>query len=294
MANRYLETAQWAGDRLVCLGQYTPRIPTDLLPTGATKDHIRGCTACKKEMDNDYYLESLAKMDSEEPQSDGRVLFPLAMYAYAHCPFPSRPREFSFVKTFKKRLDRRDRLTYDLFQCLTEDNYSSSDEETDTQIHRFKMETSRWRYPKILHAFYREYLAMPPSRCVLRNLTVHEYVVNSGITGSHGVAVGPFVEGKDTIGFEEVLKCQFCYSDDPSMSMDYDKGDIHQGPWAGHRFDITTLDDIEADRKLGIEWVDVTEKVRRKVKGLWRIYYRYSDPRDDLLAETDSESDDES
>jgi hypothetical protein len=92
---------------------------------------------------------------------------------------------------------------------------------------------------------------LPASRCVLRNLTTQEYIIDNGK------------------GFNQVLYAQICYSNDPSISMqplDFEGEELHLGPWAGHRFDITSLDDIEEDRKAGKEWKDVTLRIRKKLK----------------------------
>ncbi|KAJ1788930.1 hypothetical protein LPJ59_005442, partial [Coemansia sp. RSA 2399] len=82
---------------------------------------------------------------------------------------------------------------------------------------------------------------------VLRNLTTKEYILASEMQK---------VQKQTDLGFNfgHVLACQICWSTDPSISFRC-SFDIHQGPWAGHRFDITTTDKVD---KL---WKDVSSKV---------------------------------
>jgi hypothetical protein len=116
---------------------------------------------------------------------------------------------------------------------------------------------------------------------ILRNLTTHEYVVHSGISHPAGTVKGPWNTGP--VGFLEVLKCQIGFSDDPSISMRITgPADLHRGPWAGHRFDIISLDSFEAERKKSEgnddkEWKDVTLEIRKKVKRIWDGEPEYND-----------------
>ena len=45
--------------------------------------------------------------------------------------------------------------------------------------------------------------------------------------------------------------------------------DIHRGVWAGHRFDITTLDRHEQEMAGVIEWKDVSEEIVYEVAEIW-------------------------
>lgn len=45
---------------------------------------------------------------------------------------------------------------------------------------------------------------------------------------------------------------------------------IHRGVWAGHRFDITTLDRHKQGFLEGTEWKDVSEEVANWVESIWR------------------------
>ncbi|KAJ2347821.1 hypothetical protein GGF43_004674 [Coemansia sp. RSA 2618] len=82
------------------------------------------------------------------------------------------------------------------------------------------------------------------SNAVLRNKTLKVYVRESQI---------PDMESK--VGLGVVLILQMCWSTDPSMSLnDQDEGQ-EQGPWAGHRFDITWDDQVDES------WTDVSEDV---------------------------------
>jgi len=90
---------------------------------------------------------------------------------------------------------------------------------------------------------------------VLRNLTEQVYI--------RGDVLQTFAEEQvqeygTSVGFGEVVISNICWSADPSSSM-RSGGDITQGRWAGHRFDITTLDMVENDEEL--EWMDASDDI---------------------------------
>ncbi|KAJ2878250.1 hypothetical protein FB639_003450, partial [Coemansia asiatica] len=81
---------------------------------------------------------------------------------------------------------------------------------------------------------------------VLLNMTTNEYVRASDIPNKYD------------LNFGHIVILQACWSSDPSMSIHYDK-EIHRGPWAGHCFKITTIDNLDKDAK------DVSTEVVSKV-----------------------------
>ncbi|TCD67777.1 hypothetical protein EIP91_011963 [Steccherinum ochraceum] len=114
---------------------------------------------------------------------------------------------------------------------------------------------------------------------VLCNLTTGEYVRASAIANLLEPAVlqddkqryryiyGPNFAERLNVSMGAVAR--FCWSSDPSFSVaEAYKGDIHRGVWAGHRFEIISLDSI---RPLGNgrEWKDVSEEVAGEMKALW-------------------------
>ena len=101
---------------------------------------------------------------------------------------------------------------------------------------------------------------------ILRNLTTQEYVRFEAIAIKPEYIHGPNI---DVLGFGEVVWSRVCWSTETDCSMDYtDK--IHRGLWAGHRFDITTLDRHKQGSLKGTEWKDVSEEVADEVEIIWR------------------------
>ncbi|KAI0076910.1 hypothetical protein K474DRAFT_1177561 [Panus rudis PR-1116 ss-1] len=99
---------------------------------------------------------------------------------------------------------------------------------------------------------------------VLANLTKSEYIRADALNrlpmqpGEKKAREGPFLTVRG-IGLGHVLLSRVCYSDDPSVSMPVPWGlsyNIIRGPWAGHRFEITTLDRLKPAEKG--EWKDIS------------------------------------
>lgn len=89
----------------------------------------------------------------------------------------------------------------------------------------------------------------PPEKpWILRNLTERKYVcLNAVVPISQRKSFHPpFVRG-----LVELLLYVANWTDDPSGVL----GDSCHGEWAGHRFDVTVLDDVTTDES----WTDVSE-----------------------------------
>ncbi|KAJ1954805.1 hypothetical protein GGI12_005711 [Dipsacomyces acuminosporus] len=90
-------------------------------------------------------------------------------------------------------------------------------------------------------------------RCILRNLTTKEYVCAkdlNDIKGSYNICLG------------HVLLARICWSTDDSVSM-ANINEIHRGKWAGHRFDITTIDKVDRT------WKDVGKELCQEVYNIF-------------------------
>jgi len=81
---------------------------------------------------------------------------------------------------------------------------------------------------------------------------------------------GPLVG--DNLGFSELIGARICWSSDDSISMAYE-GELHRGVWAGHRFEITTLDRIQGPQN-GKVWKDVSDEVMKELKAIWVSEYQ--------------------
>ncbi|KAJ2386614.1 hypothetical protein GGI23_006450 [Coemansia sp. RSA 2559] len=90
---------------------------------------------------------------------------------------------------------------------------------------------------------------------VLRNLTTKEYILASEMqkvqkrTGYY-------------INFGNLLLCQISWSTNPSTSFRRSYN-IHRGRWAGHRFDITSIDKVDRS------WKDVSTKVLKRYGSIY-------------------------
>ena len=102
---------------------------------------------------------------------------------------------------------------------------------------------------------------------VLRNLSKHEYVREDAIK------VDTIMELRDNrsiverIGLGEVILSRICWSADDNCAMRYD-GNIHRGVWAGDRFNITTIDQVEFSEG-GVAWTDVSVEVANEITAIW-------------------------
>ncbi len=79
--------------------------------------------------------------------------------------------------------------------------------------------------------------------------------------------------------FGHALLSRICWPSDSTIAMSYE-GDLHRGPWAGDRFEVTTIDKIQ-----GAEWKDVSLEVVEVLRGIWKseeegvMVYKYADSR---------------
>ena len=103
---------------------------------------------------------------------------------------------------------------------------------------------------------------------ILRNLTTQEYVRSEAIAIEPEYIHGPNIEG---LGFGEVVWSRICWSTDANCSIDC-TDNKHRGVWAGHRFDITTLDRHKQGSLEGTEWKDVSEEVVNDLERIWRLH----------------------
>ncbi len=100
---------------------------------------------------------------------------------------------------------------------------------------------------------------------ILRNLTTQEYVRSEAIAIKPEYIRGPNIEG---LGFGEVVWSRICWSTDANCAMEC-TDNIHRGVWAGHRFDIITLDGHKQGSLEGTEWKDVSEEVANDLERIW-------------------------
>ena len=100
---------------------------------------------------------------------------------------------------------------------------------------------------------------------VLRNLTTHEYVRSEALALNREDIRGPHI---GLIGFGHVVLSRICWSSNPSISMRCNIS-MHQGIWAGHRFDITPTDELKDSGKSGIKWLDISDDIVAELDEIW-------------------------
>ncbi|KAH9931299.1 uncharacterized protein B0H18DRAFT_1208978 [Fomitopsis serialis] len=119
------------------------------------------------------------------------------------------------------------------------------------------------------------------------------------LTGSR--CDGPWTD--DLLSLGHVLLTQICWSSDRSGAL---KGKrrfaIHRGPWAGHYFTITTVDQLTESESYNCkEYVDVTDKILDEVLELWRDndpdtlakHLRPAESSEDAVSTSDSDDNEE-
>lgn len=97
---------------------------------------------------------------------------------------------------------------------------------------------------------------------VLRNLSKREYVRSNGIPYlcDDGKLVYLQCVGLNgTPGLDQVLLSRIGWSANNSINMAYEGPlQLHQGPWAGDRFDVQVFDDVVESMRDEGKWLDVT------------------------------------
>ncbi|KUJ18681.1 uncharacterized protein LY89DRAFT_502146 [Mollisia scopiformis] len=112
-----------------------------------------------------------------------------------------------------------------------------------------------WRWEDLREQF-RELDLFPIDRdWILRNLTTHEYVSASFVSAG---------DRDSKIRLVDILLSQICWTNVPSLWGGHLEG-LHEGAWAGHAFDIVTVDVLVKEGGK-MAWKDVTDDVVEKVE----------------------------
>ncbi|KAJ7058823.1 hypothetical protein C8F01DRAFT_1371012 [Mycena amicta] len=107
---------------------------------------------------------------------------------------------------------------------------------------------------------------------VLRNLTKCEYVLEEKLFQLRLREDYTHLKTRHrlldvTLG--DLIYYRICWSSDPSVSVAY-TGGIHQGVWAGDRFDIVSEEWLkELDTSEGEHWVDVSNEALDEIMDIW-------------------------
>ncbi|KAF8329009.1 hypothetical protein F5887DRAFT_130946 [Amanita rubescens] len=140
-------------------------------------------------------------------------------------------------------------------------------EAEQAEVNHFADTTGRGSHGAFYYFAYRTFKDIPvsPSRgklprepnFVLRNLSMHVYVRINDFERILGEKISN--EGLDPdleFTLNILILVNTSWSDDPSCSINC-SSEIVPGPWAGNRFDVTPIAELESEGEL---WKDVTEE----------------------------------
>jgi hypothetical protein len=107
---------------------------------------------------------------------------------------------------------------------------------------------------------------------VLRNLTTKQFVRSEEIALRADFIEGPIIRG---VGFGHVVLMRICWTQSSDVVISSGSGwNVNRGVWAGHCFDITTLDKHQRATKNGA-WEDVSEEVCKEIAEIWGNRYGF-------------------
>lgn len=211
-----LTYANWAGDRIICLGERTEQgdYPASI------HEHV----------DRTLAQWNASAPDSDQEDEDSEY-------------YDERTASFYF-----KLSDRYEKFRHD-----------GRIGEVDEQQLKKRLGDDLSAYQALIKPRYES-----SHPWVLCNLSKGVYVRADAIANVSGTISHrtPFIRGIIDLGVAMFSK--ICWSSDASIAMGYG-GDLHRGPWAGDRFEVTTLDKL--DDKL--EWKDGTAEVTKLVNAIW-------------------------
>ena len=223
----------WAGKGIICVGEYLE--PADYPPNILTESE-------EEELQKGLNESEIWDDGSTDERSAGFVSSPTNLYSLADARYQEvREWQYSLVD----RIIGRVALHGEWYRLPT------------FRRARIRDELRRYDLPEL----YPE-----DQPWILRNLTTHEFVRSEAIAIKPEYIHGPKI---DVLGFGEVVWSRVCWSTETDCSMDY-TDNIHRGVWAGHRFDITTLDRHKQSSLERTEWKDVSEEVANEIERIWR------------------------
>lgn len=100
---------------------------------------------------------------------------------------------------------------------------------------------------------------------VLRNLTTHEFVRSEALAIKNDQQ-GPYFE---YLGFEHIVLSRIFWSP-ISTYPNTNRRVENRGVWAGHRFEITTLDRHKTSMRPGVAWTDISDDAADDWMQHWR------------------------
>ncbi|KAK5112546.1 hypothetical protein LTR85_011238 [Meristemomyces frigidus] len=218
------DEAPWAGDRIICVGDYANGAPAGLF----TDDELAEITA-RCPMESEHYLGADGvTIETRQSEEDKEFAMRNPLYsmetqvvndavsdnAVIADRNPIRRRRNDPVQRVRRLRNRR--LSVDEMQMLD----------------------------RLLHPSHQT----PRQEVILRNLTTKEYVLDSAVAGQ-----------VNAYGLGEVLCTHTQWGEGSSHDQRLRR---KEGEWAGCRFDIATMREVDGS------WTDVSEKALREL-GYW-------------------------
>ncbi|KDQ11609.1 hypothetical protein BOTBODRAFT_189786 [Botryobasidium botryosum FD-172 SS1] len=233
-----VKAAHWAGDRIVCIGDYAENedLPEGMLTAAETQELL---TFEAKE-------EYSSADEDDTPPDCHTDLYHFADDNYQHCGQSLRRYSIDYFE-FVRKLLPSERKCYD--DLVDANGKLLSDD------------------------------------VALCNLSRREYVRLKALKSVYGLPIdGPWLTGdRDDLG--TVLLTRICWSSDASW--DYNGRYLEKGLWAGDRFEIATVDAVNARIERGEAWMDASADALGDIRAILKdVYGPKGEP------ETDSEGDD--
>ncbi|KAG5653997.1 hypothetical protein H0H81_008579 [Sphagnurus paluster] len=259
---RTLFAPSWAGDRLICIGDYTcaDDLPPSML-TGEDLEYINNQAFVEDDSDVDEHgTNSFSDIDSD--LEEVALWSELAMLQRRHPDWElqklsarkRRKRAYEW-ELYVRFLHHRGWGRTDGSFCVEEDVLNRlitiRDIPRDLEFDEEDSDDDE--------IGNREQEIKPDY--VLRNLTTKEFVRGDAIRDLRKNVRYPRLR---QLSFNHVLLARITWSSDPSLSMPYE-GPLHRGVWAGHRFDISEIGTVfDGQQSMG-SWKDVSEVVLREM-----------------------------
>ncbi|KAH9890289.1 hypothetical protein F4778DRAFT_753231 [Xylariomycetidae sp. FL2044] len=172
-------------------------------------------------------------------------------------------------------------------------------------LEHLTIEDDAWDYVKSDLELSDEWFYPTDRTWIFRNITTKEFVRPEAIALKPEWIRGPHLDGR---GFGEVVLARTSwsnrsllvpggivpeagFSDQPTEEEEQqetgeEQCDIAKGVWAGHRFDITTLDrheqEVEDAKHTNVQWKDISDEMGAEIAQLWGARYAEG-PRDGAI-----------
>ncbi|KAI0925219.1 hypothetical protein AcW1_007084 [Taiwanofungus camphoratus] len=285
----------WAGDRVICLGEYmcTRSLPRGLL-TKAERRVLRVRKGEKLSMEEAWYtygnlsrtfmLED-TEDDDEDDDDDDKKDDAEGVRANEEADdrnedeLKNGPKLDKYTgvdndKDEPRRVRARTVIHYRSLWRQARSSYEKVGYEGDPGVTSSFLQqmcdSERKAFTELIKPAY----GTTDASWALYNLSKREYIRADAVAElTNAPPNGPFVRGR--VGLGEVLLARICWSSRNNTAMAY-RGELHQGTWAGDRFEINKMERLEELERRG-DWTDVTREALEEVVAIWNCEWEGSD-----------------